>query len=341
MTAGVRVIIFNRSGEALVEIEPAIESIAWANNREASASFFLRYNDPKCTEANLRFGNRILVQFENGLPAWGGVIDPPLSQAPTGVRFIAYTASRLFRYRVTDKDRSYTDSPGGIFRELVNIANSMENTRVIANSIYDGGINTTLNWHYDRIYNQVIRLADISGEDFSLDPFYPDSVGGLSFLANWYASKGSNRSDRVLLAEGVNAQISLSRYGDLFNYAFVVGAGMTWGDARLVGEAENASSRSLYGLRQFPTVETNTDGQAALDASAAVLVARHGKTLQRVVASVSDDEPGKFDSYDIGDTVRVQAFAKGGNEWGIDGNYRVIARSWYSSNQMRVVLGNV
>lgn len=340
MPSGVRVIIFNRSGEALVEIEPAIESIAWANNREASASFFLRYNDPKCTENNLRFGNRVLVQFENGLPAWGGVIDPPLSQTPTGVRFTAYTASRLFRYRVTDKNRTYTDSPGGIFRELIITANNVESTGIILGNIYDGGTISSRNWHHDRIYNQIIRLADISGEDFSLDPSYPDSVGGLSFLANWYVSKGSDKSDQVLLAEGVNAQISLSRHGDLFNYAFVVGAGMMWGDARLVGEAENASSRSLYGLRQFPTIETNTDGQAALDASAAVLVARHGETLQRLEANTSDSEPGKFANYDIGDTVRVQAFAKGGNEWGIDGNYRVIARSWYSSNQVRAVLEN-
>ena len=121
----VRTLIFDRSSVLITEIEPYIQSITWRLNNVGMARFFLPYEDAKCTQDNFRSGNRLLFQFENGLPDWGGVIDFPRRRDERGITVSAYTAEKLLDWRVTAKAHYFDEVvPGSIYRSLLEEENS-------------------------------------------------------------------------------------------------------------------------------------------------------------------------------------------------------------------------
>ena len=73
----IRGIVGDRSGRVLAELTPEWGPISWRLNDVGQASFRIAASDPKATVHNLRFGNRLYIDFDNGLPPWGGVIWTP------------------------------------------------------------------------------------------------------------------------------------------------------------------------------------------------------------------------------------------------------------------------
>ena len=77
MSDFVRCLVGDVSGRIIGELSPEIGPISWRLNEVGRAEFSVARTDDKATEDTLGFGNRIAFQFENGLPDWAGVIDPP------------------------------------------------------------------------------------------------------------------------------------------------------------------------------------------------------------------------------------------------------------------------
>ena len=127
--------------------------------------------------------------------------------------------------------------------------------------------------------------------------------------------------------------------GQVASRVRAAGSGSSWGDARLVATANNEDTRTLYGFREKTVLNTNTANSAvAVQAAADGLAATLNAPLSRLTAMTTNQAPGLFADYDIGDRVRVRAFLKASPEWVIDAAYRVRGRELLSTNVCRLTL---
>lgn len=334
-----RVLAFNQSNTLLAELTPDIQSVSWRLNNVGRASFFLPYSDPKCTLSNLQYGNRILVQLENGLPDFAGVIDTPRRQSVEGVTVTGYTAEKLLDYRITAKARYFNSAaPGAIYRDLITQANAIRPMGIDIGNVYVGGTGRTLTYHYHDLLARIKDLSKLSGHDFDITSTYEDRE--LSFQANWYDVKGSDKSGEVYMTEDRNVDgIRLNAQGNIANNIFLVGEGQTWGNLRYVAYDSDDASEADYGYREYAAIQGSVKFSDTLDQNAIELLAQKKDPRERFRLSVSNKEPGKFGTYDVGDRVTLEAFL-GRGEWAHNRVVKIIAMQWNWDNTIQLEIEN-
>ena len=330
-----RILLFDRNGTALVEIEPALESVVWRLNGVGQARFVLPWTDPGCTQANLRLGNRVLIQFaEAALPDWGGVIDTPRSWEQGSTTITAYTGEQLLSWRVTDRGRYFSQAaPGYVFESLIAEENAERPTGLTVGTIYKSGTPRTLEYHYHNLLKRVQDLVRLTGQDFDVTPQY--SGGRLSFLANWHKRRGTDRSATVRLVDGQNVhQPTLDEQGTIASRVICVGEGTTWGPDRTLYVAEDSDSRQSYGYREYAEVQTGVAIASTLEANAKAILDEKRNPATMITLHASNQAPGLFEDYDIGDIVGADLFDS--DEWSHSANVRVLAREWFPGQPCRV-----
>jgi hypothetical protein len=328
--------LFDRRGARLAEIEPAWDLVSWRLNGVGMARFSLPYSDPKCTPDNLQFGNRLLVEFSNGLPDWGGVIDVPRRRDAYGVTITAYTGEQLLNWRVTAKGRYFAaQMPGAIFESLITEENATWPTGVTVGSVYSGGTARTIEYHRHDLLARIQDLARLTGHDFAVLPVI--TGGELTFQANWYERRGSDKSDQVELIEGLNLGLGaqMDAQGPLANRVILVGEGTGWGDDRLEGIAEDATSRDLYGYREYAEVQSGVTEQTTLDANATALASTYAYPRARLdLPEVLNLPPARYADYDVGDDVATSVLLAGATQgWESRWSVRVLAREWTKASE--------
>lgn len=331
MTA--RVVIGDKSGVQIAELEGELGPVSWRLNDVGSVKFGLARTDGKATEEILQFGNRVLIEFDNGLPTWAGVLDPPREWKDGQVWSTGYSAEYLLGWRQTDRGRYFSDaSVGYIFSQLVSEAQVAESLGIGLDKIYYGGEGHWPDYHFDNVL-KVIRDSLVS----RLSNFDWEVVGSLSggrivLTANLYERKGSLRTN-VALIEGSNLTgIRLLEQGKIVNAWDVAGEGSTWGSDRLVSAAADTTSRSAYGLRQDASIFGGVSVQATLDSHASTLLAESKGPHNMLELSAADEEPFGFEAYDVGDSVRVQLTSFGFG--GFDGMVRILGREYDAGTGM-------
>lgn len=333
--SAVRCLLFDRGGILLAELEPEWESVSWRLNNAGMAKLALPYGDPKCTKDNLKPGNRLLVQFDDGLPDWGGVIDLPRTRRSTGIQVTAYSGEWLLGLRRTAKGRYFDAAqPGYVFQSLIGEENAEWATGVEVGEVYLGGTARTLEYHYHDLLRRVQDLVRLTGNDFAVLPVYEG--GRLTFEAHWYERRGADRSGTVLLVEDRNVEPPvLDEQGTIANRVILVGEGATWGAERLDVLSEDPASRDEYGYREHAEVQAGVTEEATLQANADEMVAEMAWPRERLTLTALNQPPATFGQYDVGDVVRVQAFLKCA-EWAYDGSVRIIAREWTPDGRCRL-----
>ena len=315
------------SGNKLAELSPDIGSISWRLNKVGKVKFSLADIDAKAIRDNLRFGNRVLIEFDNGLPNWGGVIDPPRKWDGSRVTLTAYSGAHLFKYRITDKNRLfYGSSVGSVFRTLINETNLDEDTGVVIGSIYGAGTSHSPEYHYKNLLDifQKSLTGRMSTSDFDFTPSL--SGGRIIFTANFYDSKGEDKTNYGLVQGRNISRIRLSEQGPIINLWDVAGEGTDWDTDRIVSSARNSDSVNAYGLRQGIKIYLDVSTQAALDDHALRLVSDFGNPLNIFELEVVDKEPAQYGDYDLGDTISLLA-----PDYGFDGTnttVRILDRSY-------------
>lgn len=321
-----RVLIGDRTGRIIAEVEPLVGPVSWRLNNVGRATLRFAKTDPKCTEDNLRFGNRVLIQFGNGLPDWGGVIDPPRDWTDESVMATAYSGESLLAMRQTSKLQSFSAATTGyIFQSLIEAANAVAATGITIGSIWNAGNVHSPEYHFDNLLKIIgDSLAERLGGDFAV--LAAESGGYIVFTGNFYERRGSDKSGVVLLEDHNLAGIGLSEQGPIVNYWSVVGQGSTWGDERLVGTAQDADSVAEYGLRESSEANTDTTTQTTLDDVANNLLNTYAWPHNVLTLAAMDLAPAAFAEYDIGDAVRVLLHSFGFG--GYDKLVRIIAREY-------------
>lgn len=327
LRVGVRCLLYDEAGAPVAEISPQIESIVWRLQGPGTATFRISYRDAACKKDILRAGRRVLFQFENGLPDWGGVLDFPLQQDAFGVKATAFTAERILEYRRTARSVMFDNkAAGAIVKGLIEDANAVAMTGIVIGEFYAGGTAISLEYHLANVWEQIKELMRVSGYDFAITPTI--TSGGMTFTASWLAQFGEDKHDQVALIENRNAQISaLDWQGPVYNRITLAGEGSTWDDTRATEAAENGDSLAQYTLREYAEVQSGKFSAQTLAANAAALVDLYAQPRKRISISALDKSPGLFTDYGIGDVVRVQGFLRW-SEWALDDSFRVIAREW-------------
>ena len=322
-----RFIVGDKSGTTLAELSPDIGTIPWRLNKVGKVKFSLAVTDPKATQDNLRLGNRVLIEFDNGLPNWGGVIDVPRKWDGSNIVCRAYSGDYLFKYRTTDKGRYFSGaSAGTIFQKLIQETNAVENTGVVIGDIYTGGSGHSPSYHFKNLLDifQKSLTKRLSTSDFDFIP--SESGGRIIFTANFYQSKGRDKT-QWSLSQGANlTKIRLVEQGLIINSWDVAGEGTNWGSSRLTANDQNSDSIALYGLRQGSKVYSDVSIQTTLDDHAENLLDDSGNPYNIFELEVADKEPAFFADYDLGDTMTLIApdFGFGGTKTTV----RILDRSF-------------
>ena len=321
----VEALIFDSGGSKLDDLSVDLQSVLWRLGQTGRALFSIPYTDAKATRKNLRAGNRFLVQFANGLPDWGGVIDFPLGRGSFGLDVVAYEGDRMLDWRVTGADTSFSSTaPGAIAQALVENAKAAYPLAITISDVYPSG-SQTQEYHYDGLLTEVRSLA--TGYDYAVVPSYQD--GKLTFYLHWYARRGVDRRNSVDLVVGHNVgAVKLDEQGPVYNRIIAIGSGVNWASRPIV-TAEDLDSKYQYGLREYPKIYMDVDDETTLQELADALLADMKQPRARgTLTNVVNEDPAGFADYHIGDIVTLKAFLDAGEDWVFDGPVRLLSREW-------------
>lgn len=327
--ASIRTLVFDRYGAAVGELDAHVDRVKWRLNKTGSAKVAVAKTDGKATRDFLRFGNRVLMQFDNGLPDWGGVIVPPRGWDVGKVELTVRGAAEVLDGRMTDSSRTFVTTPAGtIFRTLIEEANAVLDTGIDVGTVWAGGAERSpATYHYDRLLPKVRALATLTGNDFAIVPVL--SGGVLRFEASWYERRGADRPN-VALVEGHNVEVTrFQEVGPIVNHWAGFGEGATWGD-KPKAEDSDLVSRGEYGLWQNGRAFTGVVYEETLEGNLAELLSESKAPRVRVGLWASDIAPARFRDYGVGDRVelRLHSYGFSGAGLGYEATVRVVEREF-------------
>lgn len=324
-----RLLVGDKTGNLLAELSAEIDSISWRLSKVGVCKFSMAITDDKAIEDYLKFGNRILIGFDNGLSNWGGMIDPPRDWDGANVRCTAYSGEYLLKYRQTDKGRYFSGATVGyILQALINEANSIKATGLQIGDIWDGGSTHSPDYHFKSLLEitQMSLIERLSTADFSV---LAENVDGIiTFTINLYARRGADKTGFALV-EGQNivAPSTLSEQGPIVNSWDLAGEGNDWGDGRLTSHAENQTSIDLYGLREASKIYPDVSIQETLDDNAANLLEGSQYPYNMFSLTVANEPPAEFADYDLGDEISLHMPSYGFG--GTNTTVRILGREYF------------
>lgn len=322
-----RLVVGDQNGVVLDELSADILFCNWRLNKVGKCEFEIAAKDPKATQTNLKYGNRIIIRFENGLPDWGGIIDPPRTWDDGVIKVTAYSGEQLFAQRTTDKGRYFSSQTvGAIYTALINEANTIASTGATTGAVYTGGSTHSPDYHFKGLLDifQKSLTGRLSTFDFDVVPQL--AGGSISFLANLYESKGSQKHSLLLVQDKNLARVKLKEQGPIVNSWDMAGEGTGWGSERLTANAQDINSINAYGLREDSTVYGDVSIQNTLDDHAATALSKSKDPYNIWTLWALDELPARFADYDVGDEVALVAFDYGFG--GTDTLIRITSREY-------------
>lgn len=318
-----RTLIADQFGVVRDELTIDLASVSWVLNGIGRVQFRIAASDAKATPENLQPSNRVLIQFANGLPDWGGVIDLPRVWDNGIMTVNAYSIEHLLQYRLTDRSTAFDGAPAGaILARVLQEMNATQPEGITLGQIWLGGQAHHPRYNYKNIWQIVDSIHGMEKCDIVFRPVF--SGGRITFIANLLERWGEDKSDRYALVEGANiSSIRYEEQGPLCNAVVAAGAGTTWTDRQVV-RAEDNISIQRYGLRERLDVYADVTYTSTLEMHARNRLAQ-AYPLRRFGLEVVDAEPARFSAYDVGDILLLQVSSAG---WGYSGKVRVVGREF-------------
>lgn len=327
-----RILIGDRFGKIIAEVVVDVDLTSWILNGVGKSGIALSTSDSKCTEENLQIGNRLYLEFDNGLPAWGGVLDLPREWDGGTVSMTAYTIEQLLKTRKTRKTHAFFERPAGIiFRDLLIQEENEDPMGITIGSIWKGGRPHWPRYHYKSLWYVLdYSIRRMERCDFMFTPYIDN--GHIKFRADFYQEAGDDRSASVELIEGKNtaAGLRLREHGKIINSYYAVGEGSTWGPERTVIAARDLESIAKYGLREVGKVIPGVSQSATLVMHARQAIDQYSAPRKLFTLPVVNQEPALFASYGVGDTIGCTLSSFGFN--GFQGTVRILGRELDPAN---------
>jgi hypothetical protein len=317
-----RILIFDRSGTAITELKADCPR-SWALNEYGRAQFTLSTSDPKCILENIQFGNFIYVEHPK-LTAWAGVIDTPREWGAFKVTVNAYSPEKILEWRIGQTgSQKVNEVTGTTITRILDIANQSGDTLISQGDIYLGGQSKQEQINLTSLRDELRRLLDDSGYEFTIDPVY--TGGKLRFKANVLPKAG-----RVLdksLTEGFNIEANdspLTEQGVIANDVMGYTDSATW-NSKTTYTANDADSQSKYGIRQSTISFLGQNQTAGLETGTkAELASKKNprKTFNLAALDVGDT----YSWMQLGNTVYLRMHSVGfyGSSKGVSTKVRII-----------------
>lgn len=339
--AGVSILflVADTSGRVLTEISPEISRVSWRWNGAGALSFAMARTDPKLREEYFVPGHKVLLQFDNGLRDWGGVLTGPREWNGFSVSFEAVSGHWILSKRRTGRGRTFTETQAGtILTQLLQEADAFYPTGLRPGNIWQGGAGYSPEYHRKTLYDVLAEdlVANLSAGAFDVTPKLEN--GRIVFYVNLYERQGANRPG-VALVEGQNVTgIRYREIDEAINVWHLAGEGDGWADdARAYATAINGESVGRHGMREDSELPSGVTDQAVLDAIAARRLAETAWPTRVLGLTVLNAPPGRFRDYGIGDAVTCRLPSYGFH--GVDGLFEVRAQEFFpESNTADVVL---
>ncbi len=323
-----RVLIGDRFGRILTEVVAGVDPVAWILNGIGKTAISLATSNAKATEEYLRIGNRVYMEMDEGLPAWGGVLDMPRTWGGGVVTTTCYGIEHLMKYRCTGKNDAFYERPAGyIYRELLRREEAQDPLGVTIGEIWMGGRPHWPRYHGKSLWYVLdYSLRRMERCDFRFVPYIDN--GHIRFRADFHQVAGEDKSGKLALIEGRNtaAGLRMQEQGGVINQHFAAGEGSTWGTERLVMAARATESMAKYGLRETFKVYSGVSVQSTLEMHARNVLDTNSEPRGIFSLEVTNHDPAMFSAYGLGDTVACVLPSYGFG--GFDGTLRVLAREF-------------
>lgn len=324
-----RLLVGDNTGNLLAEYRPQVNAVSWELSAPGQMSFVMRAADVR--EEYLQFGNRVLLQFDNGLPDWGGVLTNSREWRPDGsIEFAAAGLLEAMRWRLTPLTKSYTGTADEIIADLTsNVAN------FVSGQLDKGTIEVSAVYNLAVVGDAIEKMLEMDGFAFEVQ----GSLVGSLIIGTLNLWKRKSKPVNAALIEGHNAGNILYRESDIdFNLVHVIGAGVGWASStRVMATCSNSGSVAQYGTREMAIFadEIATETTAA---GLAEEMLRAGANIRRAVQlTVANREPGRFNEYHVGNTARVRLFSYGFG--GTDRIFEIIGREYDPATGACTIVG--
>jgi hypothetical protein len=322
-----RVLLGDATGVVRAEVvDGTISEVTWRLNAAGSATVTVARGSAAFRQELLEPSARVYVEFDNGLPAWGGVLDTPRSWEPGVVSMKAYTIERILSYRTTKKTRSFSGMVvGGIFTRILEEVEERYSIGLTVGSVWMGGAVHYPRYHFrDAMWIINSSLRKMENCDYRFTPYLDGNR--ILFRAELQQMMGDDKRARVALMEGANlAEPSLSEQGTIINRVAIVGSGATWAEREVVWGVEEAS-RARFGLRESMFAPADVSQELTLARYADTLIKQNAFPHAVASFTAADVAPARFADYDVGDIVRVVMPSLGFS--GYDAATRITARGF-------------
>jgi hypothetical protein len=321
----INVLVGDLGGIVLGEIPLNVEQVSWRNKDVGQVTGYLPLLNVERYQTLLRFGNTLLLQFDNGLPDWGGVIDTPRSWGGNQIQVTGYSGEYLLKLRLTGRnDIHRSQSVGEIWRASLAEANQRDFTGLNVAPPWYGGLTQNTDYHLKVLFDVARELADdLSSADFYVTA--AESGGHIIFTARFEERRGRDL-DGVALVDGRNiTNVVVEEQGPIYNHWYIVGAGNSW-YTRYIAEARDALSANLYRLREQSEIQSQVSSSFMLHSIAEQRLQNNSEPAVSIPLTALNQPPAYFADYDIGDSLPIDAAWAGFT--GLNGRVRVLGREY-------------
>lgn len=251
--------IYSRDGTPIADIRAAVVRSSLLNDI-GEAIFSIAIDSIKCRRELLEFGNWLYVQNDS-LSDWVGMIDTPRTWHNGYVEVHAFEAPFLLQYRPAPRNATITGTPGSLFTQLLDNANSQEDTLIQAGSVFAGGAAYDIIVN-DSTYKHIKDIATNNHHEWVCTPAIVNQR--LVIVMSWLERAGTLTD--LELAQGKNilyGDTPLDESGEILNS--IEALSETTDEAAIVANYEDTASRNRYGLRRIREVfQGIPDGTALL-----------------------------------------------------------------------------
>lgn len=295
------------TGRILGEVQPQFRRVLWMLGNNGEAEMVFAADDPAVLGGMVSPGRRVMLQFDNGLPDWGGVLDVPIDRDGWTVGVRAYEPTHLLKGRLTGRNSAVQTDAGHVAAALIAETNAEDATGITVDFV-DAIVGDVAQTYH------LARIGDVLANDVApyaewvVRPHL--SAAGLMFRMYMAPRLGRDLSARVRLVQGVNMMPpKIVEQGPIVNQWIVVGNAGDWDPAaatpRAVAVATDSGSQYRYGLRQ-DTATADQDDETNLGTLAAAAVAGTAEPYVALRATVLNLPPATFGQYDVGDWITVE-----------------------------------
>jgi hypothetical protein len=317
------VIVLDGAGRPLGELQThgAVESVVWRVDGHATAPMTLAPSIMDDKPGLLAVGNRVLIRFSNGLPDWGGVIDPPIEYSSRAIRTTFYSAEYMFGWPLTPRYADYTGArartPRGIMVDLMTYVETPARYGIRPPGVWSGAdlgeptVETT--YSFETLTSAFGKLREL---DSRLHWYVRPLAGptGVTFETIAYRDALTDATGAVLL-QGMNfTDVELIEQGPIFNAVTVAGQGAAFDDPDvwpMVVTAIDESSIKRYGGRRekfqvLPDIKTEnaTEGNFTRRANETLRVTKAPRLRFR--GRALDMPPAGFREWRLGRRVTAE-----------------------------------